>query len=205
MDKLYYISQGNTAEEHLKNIKIVCESGVKWVQLRLKNVDMATYLETALECRSICDDFDVVMIINDNISIAQACQADGVHLGLSDESPKKAREILGNNFIIGATANTLNDCLTHIKNGVDYIGLGPYRFTETKKRLSPVLGITGYENIISKLNKEGHKVPIVAIGGILEKDFKNLYKTGISCVAVSGLLTGKNTDTIQNTIAKVIA
>ena len=74
--------------------------------------------------------------------------ADGVHLGKNDMSPSDARKILGNGYIIGGTANTLDDIERLIKEGVDYIGLGPFRYTETKKNLSPILGIDGYKKIL---------------------------------------------------------
>lgn len=186
---LQYISQGNSPQEHLQHIGEVCEAGVRWVQLRLKNVDPATILNTALKCREICDQYSAIMIVNDSVSIAQASQADGVHLGLNDMNPKEARNILGPNFIIGGTANTLQNCIQHKNDGVDYIGLGPFRYTTTKEKLSPVLGIEGYKSIISELGVQKIEIPVVAIGGIVEEDIKGIMETGISGIAVSGMLT----------------
>ncbi|WP_024768255.1 thiamine phosphate synthase [Aquimarina macrocephali] len=188
---LQYISQGKTPQEHLDNIKNACKAGCKWIQLRLKEVDMATYLNTALQCRNICDQYDVIMIINDNVSVAKAVLADGIHLGLSDMNPREARKILGDNFIIGGTANTIENCLQHSKDGVDYIGLGPYKHTITKKKLSPVLGIDGYTSILTKLKNQNLELPIIAIGGIIEKDVAALMQTGVSGIAISGELTNQ--------------
>ncbi|GGX08022.1 thiamine phosphate synthase [Aquimarina muelleri] len=188
---LQYISQGETPKEHLDNIEQVCKAGGKWIQLRIKDQDMATYLDTAIKCRNICDQYNAIMIINDNIGVAKAALADGVHLGLQDMDTREARKILGDNFIIGATANTLQDCKKHREDEVDYIGLGPYRHTTTKKKLSPVLGIKGYEEILSKFRIQNIKMPVVAIGGITEQDIIALMQTGISGIAVSGLLTNK--------------
>ncbi len=203
MEKLYYISQGETPGEHLQNIRKACEAGCKWIQLRLKDVDMVIALQTALACRTICDDFEAVMIVNDSVGIAQAAQADGIHLGLLDMDVKGARKIVGDNFIIGATANTEEECIQHIKDGVDYIGLGPYRLTTTKKNLSPVLGLKGYQNILRKDSVVcKSKIPVVAIGGITLVDFKDLYASGIASIAVSGLLTGKKKEEIASIIDK---
>ncbi|GAA4275348.1 thiamine phosphate synthase [Aquimarina mytili] len=188
---LQYISQGKTPDEHLKNIEEVCKSGGKWIQLRLKDVDIATYLNTAVQCRNICDHYEAIMIINDNVGVAKAAMADGVHLGLNDTNPLEARKILGNNFIIGGTANTLEDCKQHIDSGVDYIGLGPFRHTTTKKKLSPILGLDGYQEILSELQDQNLKIPIVGIGGITENDISDIIKTGIHGIAVSGMLTDK--------------
>ncbi|WP_299605033.1 thiamine phosphate synthase [uncultured Aquimarina sp.] len=191
MINLQYISQGNSPQEHLQHIGEVCEAGVRWVQLRLKNEDPATILNTALKCREICDQYGAIMIVNDSVSIAQASQADGVHLGLNDMNPKEARNILGPNFIIGGTANTLQDCIQHKNDGVDYIGLGPFRYTTTKEKLSPILGIEGYRSVISELGVQEIEIPIVAIGGIVEEDIAGIMETGVSGIAVSGMLTNK--------------
>ena len=188
--KLQYITQGRNPEEHLYNIKKVCEGKGKWIQLRLKNVEEEKYITIAEKAKKICDDFDSKLIINDNVSIALNVNADGVHLGKHDMPPAKAREILGANKIIGATANTLNDCMELHNQPVDYIGLGPYRFTATKENLSPILGLAGYSYILHELKMKDFDLPVIAIGGILEKDISPIIKTGVSGVAVSGMLTG---------------
>jgi len=200
---LQYISQGDTPEKHLENITEVCQAGGRWIQLRLKNVDMGTSLATAIKCREICDQYEAIMIVNDQVSIAQAAKADGVHLGLEDMNPTEARAILGDNYIIGGTANTLEDCIQHSKNKVDYIGLGPFRFTLTKEKLSPVLGTEGYRVILSELQQQHIKTPVVAIGGILEKDIPNLLETGITGIAVSGMLTNQDEDDIKEKIENI--
>lgn len=188
--KLQYISQGKTLEDHLSNIRKVCEGGGKWIQLRLKNVEEEKYINIAEKAKIICDEFDSKLIINDNVSIALKVDADGVHLGKNDMPPAKAREILGPQKVIGATANTLNDCIELHNQTVDYIGLGPYRFTTTKENLSPVLGLAGYSYILQELKRKNYNLPVIAIGGILEKDISPIIKTGVSGVAVSGMLTG---------------
>ncbi|GAA4116074.1 thiamine phosphate synthase [Aquimarina addita] len=200
MIKIQYISQGETPEQHLAHIGEACEAGCRWVQLRLKNVDMATYLNTALACRNICDQYGAIMIMNDHVSIAKASLADGVHLGLQDMNPKEARKILGENAIIGGTANTLEDCLHHIKDEVDYIGLGPYKYTTTKQKLSPILGLEGYQKIVLELSKQHANTPIIAIGGIELNDIEGILESGVQGIAVSGMLTGQGglEEIIQN-------
>ncbi|WP_378179397.1 thiamine phosphate synthase [Aquimarina sp. SS2-1] len=187
MTGLQYISQGTSPQEHLQHIGEACKAGVRWVQLRIKDMDLATVLNTALKCREICDQYGAIMIVNDSVSIAKASQADGVHLGLEDMNPQEARTILGDNFIIGGTANTLQDCIKHKEDGVDYIGLGPFRHTNTKKKLSPILGLEGYQKIISELNDDN--IPIVAIGGVEQNDISQILATGVNGIAVSGMLT----------------
>jgi thiamine-phosphate pyrophosphorylase len=184
--KLHYISQGETPEEHLENIQKVCVAGADWVQLRLKNSDAKTILETAKEAREITTRFKAKLIINDHYKVAKEIKADGVHLGKSDECPLVVRAYLGASFIIGGTANTVRDCNNLLDKKVDYIGLGPYQFTETKKNLSPVLGVEGYQKIVEELQAE---TPIIAIGGITLKDVPGIINTGIYGIAVSGEIT----------------
>ncbi|MFL1894682.1 thiamine phosphate synthase [Aquimarina sp. 2-A2] len=206
MHQLQYISQGLTPEDHLLNIERVCKAGVRWIQLRLKNVDLAIHLKTALQCRVLCDQFEAILIINDAVGIARASQADGVHLGTHDMTIKEARKILGNNAIIGGTANTAEDCIKLFEEKVDYVGLGPLRYTATKKDLSPVLGIMGYQEILDTIKHHKLKVPVVAIGGITENDVELLMKTGISGIAVSSLLTkGDSFDEKINALKNLIA
>ncbi len=202
--QLQYISQGKTIGDHLINIENVCKSGVKWVQLRLKKVSLIDYLEAAKKCRKICDTYGAVFIVNDNIGIAAESNADGVHLGLTDASPIEARKQLGVNAIIGGTANTLTNCLQHIEDGVDYIGLGPYRFTKTKDKLSPILGLEVYREIVNQLKAQEYSTPIIAIGGIQTKDVKELLSIGVSGIAVSGLLSNENEQSRKEIVLQLL-
>jgi thiamine-phosphate pyrophosphorylase len=122
------------------------------------------------------------------VEIAAEVKAHGVHLGKQDMSVRVARRRLGDGFIIGGTANTLEDIREHFRQGADYIGLGPYRYTTTKKNLSPVLGLEGYLSIMSRLRKEGIPIPVVAIGGIRMEDAAPLLEAGLQGIAFSGLL-----------------
>lgn len=184
--KLHYISQGNSPEEHLNNIKNACSSGAELVQLRLKNTDEATVLKTAEKARDITSHFQTRLIINDHFEVAKAVKADGVHLGKQDTCPTLARKHLYTWQIIGGTANTLQDCETLLTKKVDYIGLGPFKFTRTKDNLSPILGLNGYKAILDEIKTE---TPIIAIGGITLNDIPEILKTGIYGIAASGEIT----------------
>ena len=186
VSKLHYITQGNTPEQHLENIQRACASGVEWVQLRLKKVDPKTLLETAKKAREITGHFQTRLIINDHYKVAKEVNADGVHLGKSDACPLKVRAYLGKFYSIGGTANTLEDCKTLLEKKVDYIGLGPFQFTETKKNLSPVLGTVGYQVLLDELKTE---TPIIAVGGITLDDTTKIIQTGVYGVAVSAAIT----------------
>ncbi len=184
--KLHYISQGSSPKEHLENIQKACSSGSELVQLRLKDVSEKKCLKLAKEAREITSHFQTRLIINDHYKIAKAIKADGVHLGKTDSCPTIARKHLYTWQIIGGTANTLQDCETLISKEVDYISLGPFRFTTTKDNLSPVLGLSGYTVIIEALKTE---TPIIGFGGITTEDVTDILETGISGIAVSGEIT----------------
>jgi thiamine-phosphate pyrophosphorylase len=185
--KLHYISEGSSPKEHLENIQKACSSGSELVQLRLKNVSKKEFLKFATAAREITSHFQTRLIINDHYKIAKAIKADGVHLGQSDSCPTIARAYLYNWQIIGGTANTMQDCETLIHKNVDYISLGPFRFTTSKESLSSALGLNGYTVIMEALKTE---IPIIGFGEITAQDVTDLLVTGISGIALAKEITG---------------
>ena len=188
-NKLQYISQGKTIEEQLYNIHQALDAGCDWIQMRFKNQTAKNTFALAEAVKFLCEEYLANCIVNDNLYLAQQIAADGVHLGLTDMKIDEARAILGNTKIIGGTANTFEDIKNHAKNGCDYIGLGPFRFTETKEKLSPILGLSGYFRILEELKKHNIQIPVYAIGGITLKDISPLMETGIHGIAISGMVT----------------
>ena len=187
--RLQYISQGDSGPtSHLRNIREALDAGVSLVQLRLKETSDEQFIETAGKAQELCRSYDARFIVNDNPQVALSCGADGVHLGLNDMDVLEARTIVGSMFI-GGTANTFEDVLQRESEQVSYIGLGPFRFTNTKKKLSPLLGLEGYRSILHQMEDRSILVPVYAIGGIELGDIKSLMTTGVYGVAVSGLIT----------------
>ena len=171
---------------YLDSVHIALEGGCRWIQLRMKEASTEEIIPIAKEAMAMCHMYGATFIIDDHVELVKLLGADGVHLGKNDMPISKARRILGKNFIIGGTANTFEDVRMHAEAGADYIGCGPFRFTTTKKNLSPVLGLEGYTDIVSKMKAEGINLPIVAIGGITKEDIPSLMKTGINGIALSG-------------------
>lgn len=188
-NKLQYISQGDTNKKQFNTILEALDSGCQWIQLRYKTENTLEILNLGEKVKVVCDSYSAKLIINDNVQLCQQLDADGVHLGLKDMSINQARCILGKDKIIGGTANTFKDIVNHVQNGCDYIGLGPFRFTKTKEKLSPILGLDGSQSILDQLKENRIQIPIYAIGGILLEDVESLIKTGIHGIAVSGLIT----------------
>jgi len=203
--KLHYISQENSEQTHLLAIKKALEAGCNWIQLRVKNQPEEKVLKYALEARALCDAFGAKLVVNDHPHVALKAKADGLHLGLQDTPVKEARAIVGDKMIIGGTANTFEHIKQRVAEGVDYIGLGPFRFTKTKEKLSPILGLNGYKAIMKQMQESGTDIPIIAIGGIELADITDIIQTGVYGVAVSGSITYAKDPvaTVREMLAKV--
>ena len=180
ISSLHYITTTPEAAE------LACQGGVRWVQLRVKNQSYAAWKQLALDTQAVARRYGATLLINDNPRLAQEIGADGVHLGAADMPPAEARAMLGAKFIIGGTANTFADVQRLAAAGVDYIGLGPFRFTRTKEKLSPILGLAGYAEIIQQCRAAGIAVPVIGIGGLVLADVAPLLATGLHGVAVAG-------------------
>ena len=180
INTLHYITTTPEAAE------LACQGGARWVQLRVKNQPLAIWKQLALETQAVTRRYGATLLINDNPRLAQEIGADGVHVGAADMPAAEAREMLGAKFIIGGTANTFADVQRLVAAGVDYVGLGPFRFTRTKEKLSPILGLAGYAEILQQCRAAGLTVPIIGIGGIMLADVGALLTTGLHGIAVAG-------------------
>lgn len=189
ISKLQYITQNTGQLDHQEAARRACEAGCDWIQLRIKYIPSHDALPIIRSVKKICEAYQATFIVNDHATLAHKVGADGVHLGKEDMSPVEARKLLGKNTIIGGTANTFEDIQKLVEAKVDYIGLGPFRFTKTKANLSPVLGVEGYQALIVQCRGQGIQTPIVAIGGIVAEDVEVIMQTGVHGIAVSGLIT----------------
>lgn len=176
-------------------LRDVLDGGCKWVQLRIKDASDAEFAAVARRVIPLCRQYGATIIFDDRVDLAATLDCDGVHLGKNDMPVREARRILGHNKIIGATANTADDIISAYSAGADYIGLGPFRFTTTKKGLSPLLGLDGYRRIMADCRRRGVTIPVVAIGGILTGDLTALRQTGVNGVAISGLILNSDDKT----------
>jgi thiamine-phosphate pyrophosphorylase len=185
ISRLHYITQDVPDFTHSQLAAQAIGGGVDWVQLRVKQRNNSEWLQIAKETLLVCRQYNVKLIINDNVEIAKAIDADGVHLGKEDMSPSEARKILGKNKIIGGTANSEQDVAKLLQTDIDYIGLGPFRFTNTKEKLSPVLGPERIYNIIKEVNG---RCPVIVIGGVVAEDVLEIMDSGAHGVAVSSAI-----------------
>lgn len=196
--ELQFITHFTETCSYLDAARMALEGGCRWIQLRMKEATIDEIRPVALQVQSLCKSYQATFIIDDHVELVREIGADGVHLGKKDMPVAEARKVLGTRFIIGGTANTFEDVRMHYEAGADYIGCGPFRFTTTKKNLSPVLGIEGYRSIVARMKEAGIQLPIVAIGGITFEDVPALMETGITGIALSGTIL-RATDPVEET------
>lgn len=185
--KLQFITHHNANYSYIDSARMALEGGCKWIQLRMKDAPYSALEETALIIQKMCKEHSATFIIDDNVQLVKRIEADGVHLGKSDMPISEARKILGDSYIIGGTVNTFEDIVNTLRTATpDYFGCGPFRYTSTKKNLSPILGYEGYQNMISKMRECNIDIPLIAIGGITKSDIPQLLKCGVDGIALSG-------------------
>ncbi|MCC8119176.1 MAG: thiamine phosphate synthase [Bacteroidales bacterium] len=185
---LQYITNGATPYEVEAEVQGVLAGGCRWVQVRMKEADDEVVAEALRRVKPMCAAKGAILLVDDRVALVNRLGIDGVHLGKTDMAPAEARNLLGRQAIIGSTANNLDQVKALDFENIDYVGVGPLRFTTTKKNLAPVLGLDGYQQIMSYLRSQEQDLPIVAIGGIVAEDVAQLRATGVSGVAVSGAI-----------------
>ena len=186
MRAIQFITHETGSISDVEGARMALEGGCKWIQLRMKDASDDEVRQAAAEIQPMCKEHEAVFLLDDRVELAKELHADGVHLGKNDMPIDEARRILGEEYIIGGTANTFEDIQRIAAQGADYIGCGPFRFTTTKKNLAPVLGIEGYRDIIAKMRNAGINIPMVAIGGITPDNIDEILATGVQGIAVSG-------------------
>ena len=186
MRAIQFITHETEPVGYVEGARMALEGGCRWIQLRMKDASDDEVRKAAAEIQPMCKAHDAIFLLDDRVELAKELKADGVHLGKNDMPVDEARRVLGEEFIIGGTANTFDDIERLARQGADYIGCGPFRFTTTKKNLAPVIGIEGYRDIIEKMEAAGIDLPVVAIGGITADDIDDILATGVRGIAVSG-------------------
>ena len=181
-----FISHYSKRYSYLDSIQLALEGGCRWIQLRMKDATDDEVRPIAVEAQKLCRAYGAKFIIDDRVALVRELGADGVHLGKNDMPIREARQILGPDYIIGGTANTFEEAKAHYEASADYIGCGPFRFTTTKQKLAPVLGLDGYRQIIQQMRAANITIPVVAIGGITKDDIPAILQTGITGIALSG-------------------
>lgn len=186
MNNIQFITHKNQRFGYVEGAEMALCGGCKWVQLRMKDATDDEFLSIGRKVATLCRSHNATFLLDDRVHLVAELGADGVHLGKNDMPIGEARRILGNEKIIGGTANTFADVQHLAAQGADYIGCGPFRYTPTKRNLAPILGLEGYRNILKQMQQVGISLPLIAIGGIVSTDIAALRDIGVSGIAVSG-------------------
>lgn len=212
LPRIQYITHPEEDFSNLNWLEKLAQGGISWVQLRIKEDDLAafhpslhykaTLIEIADLLREKTKQLGMILTINDHPDVARLTKADGIHLGIED----KMEDSETSGFTIyGATAHDFAEMRNHPINKLNYFGVGPFRVTATKKKIKSVLGTEGYKSLLLELKNEGVQKPIFAIGGIEENHIPEIMKTGVYGIALSGLIHKNNFDSqlIKNIVKNV--
>ena len=161
-----------------EQVKEALENGVTCVQLREKELNESDFLKEAKQISALCKEYKVPFIVNDNVNIAIACKADGIHIGQEDMELTNVRKLVGEDMIIGVSAHTVEEAIKAQEGGADYIGIGAVFATSTKTDVD-VLSFDTLRSICEAVD-----IPTVAIGGIKKDNICKLKGSGIDGVAV---------------------
>ena len=177
-----FVTHGSTPEELLLQTERVLSLGLSdLVELRMKEASAPLREAAARQLLSLCRSYGVPLLINDDVELAFRIAADGVHLGQQDCPPERARQLLGPEALIGLTCNDAQQLERALQLPIDYVGLGPCHYTETKQRLAPILGHEGYR----RLQLHDYPLPVYAIGGIEPQEEPELRALGLHGIAMS--------------------
>lgn len=182
---LYFIM--GTADSETESVEgVLAEalaSGITHFQLREKGANALTgthLLQLASNCKTLCSNFGVPFIVNDDVALCLAVNADGLHIGQEDGSVRLAREQIGPDRLLGVSVHSLEQAKQAIEEGADYLGIGPVFVTSSKADARPPAGV----RVINEVSKAYPQIPIVGIGGITEENVQVVWESGARGVAV---------------------
>lgn len=183
----------------LEQIEEVLRGGVTLLQLREKNLPEEEFLKEAIQVKELCHRYNVPLIINDNVDVAEKSGADGVHVGIEDAPVGEIRRRMGPDFIIGATAKTVEQAVFAEQSGADYLGVGAVYPSPTKKN---AIRITK-EQLLETCSAVS--IPAVAIGGITAENLPPLAGSGIAGAAVvSAVFGAENPETAARQLKEIL-
>jgi thiamine-phosphate pyrophosphorylase len=188
IEKLQFITHDIDQLTHIEQAQIACEAGAKWIQYRCLTKDDKALLKDINAIAEICDDWGATLIVTNHIHLNRKADIQGFHIEDMDADFIALREQLGEDITIGGSSNTAEGLIRLAAEGVDYAGCGPFNITTTKPNNSPLLGLTGYANVVSLLKEKEITMPVLAVGGVKLEDVDSLMSTGIFGIAASSAI-----------------
>lgn len=174
---------GRSLEE---DVRKSLEGGVTFLQIREKRLDDGEFLEETLKLKEVCGEFKVPLVVNDNVEVAIKSDVDGVHIGQDDMSAEEVRALIGDEKIMGVSAQTVEQALLAEEQGADYLGVGAVFPTDSKED-AETIDLKVFEEICKVV-----KIPVVAIGGITKENIDRLKGMGAKGVALISAIYGQN-------------
>jgi thiamine-phosphate pyrophosphorylase len=203
---LYAVTDRYWLKEHtlLEEVENTLKGGATFIQLREKNLEEEKFMKEAIEIQALCKKYKVPFVVNDNVDIAVAMDADGVHVGQSDMEAGEVRQKLGPDKIIGVSACTVEQAVLAEKRGADYLGVGAVFPTGSKDDAEDV----SFDTL--KAICEAVSIPVVAIGGITKENVRKLQGSGIDGIAVISAIFAQPdikaaTMELKETVKKVVS
>ena len=169
---------------HTEQVAQLLDGGARFIQLREKHLSPADFYADALEAVRLAHSHGAKIVINDRVDIAIAVGADGVHVGQDDLPPAEARKLLGSHAIVGFSTHSRDQALAAANLPIDYLAFGPVFPTNTKENPDPVVGLAQ----LSEIRKLLHSLPLVAIGGINERNLSDVIRSGADSAALISTL-----------------
>ncbi len=193
ISRFHYLTQDLPNRSHIEQTQIACEAGANWIQYRCLSKSDEEMLEELHQIASICDDWGTTLIVTNHVHLVNLADIQGVHIEDMKADLTLIRAQIGEDKTLGASANSYEQIVNHIKNGADYIGCGPFGHTDTKPNDSPHWGTQGYQEAAQKLKENGLEIPLIAVGGIKLKDIPALIEAPIHGIAVSAAINKSET------------
>ena len=185
---LQFITDTKSNTSVIDQIFGVIEGGGRWIQIRMKDSSDEEIKKVVETVKPKCIETGTFLLLNDRVELAKELNVGGVHIGKEDMPVSKARMILGPAAVIGVTANTFSDVTAVSNLDIDYYGIGPFAYTQTKENLAPVLGLQGIREICYEMEQKEINIPRVAVGGIKIDDILPLLEAGVNGIAVSSAI-----------------
>lgn len=182
--RLQFLTLDAAPLTHRAQARAALAGGVRWIQLRAKQLPEDAWVAEAAAIAELCRDFGATFVVNDSPQVALRAEADGVHLGGDDASPAAARALLGDFAIVGVTLNEPSHVARFAGVRVDYAGVGPFRHTASKRKLAPIHSAESLAAIVAAASP----LPCYAIGGVTAADWPALRSLGAHGIAVSGAI-----------------
>ena len=186
ISRFHYLTQDLPNRSHAEQTQIACEAGANWIQYRCLGKPDEEMIPEIHHVAAICDDWGATLILTDHYHLLDKVDAQGVHIEDMQADFDAIRSIITDEKTLGASANTFADIQRIALSGsVDYVGCGPYAYTDTKPNNYPLLRVQGYRDIVKQMTGSQMDLPLLAVGGIKAKDVDDLMGTGIFGIAVS--------------------